>query len=238
MKFAAPAGQNPIDRLTIVGKSVDRIDGPLKVTGSAPYAYERQDVARNVAYGYVLGAAIAKGRIQSMVTGEARAAPGVLAIITAENAGRLHRAERNTAPLLGGPEIAHYHQAIALVVAETFEQARAAANLIRVHYEAAEGNFDLVAAMDTAKPKDIHGGAGDSRVGSFESDFASAPVRLDATYTTPDQAHAMMEPHASIATWRGSELTLWTSSQMIDWCATDLAETLGIRRERVHVLSP
>ncbi|HYP81539.1 MAG TPA: aldehyde oxidoreductase molybdenum-binding subunit PaoC [Steroidobacteraceae bacterium] len=238
MKFEAPAGQNPIDRLRIVGKPVDRIDGPLKATGTAPYAYERRDVPPNTAFGYVVGSAIAKGRIRSMMMSEARNAPGVLAIVTAENAGSQHRVDRNTAPLLGGPEIAHYHQAIALVVAETFEQARAAAKLLTVNYAPAGGNFDLVAAMDSAQPRDITGGAGDSRVGAFESAFTNAPVRLDATYTTPDQSHAMMEPHASIAAWQGDELTLWTSSQMVEWCTTDLADTLGIPKEHVRVISP
>ena len=80
----------------------------------------------NQAHGYIVGSAIAKGRIVSMDLAAARAAPGVLAIVTAENAGKLGKGTFNTARLLGGPEIQHYHQAIAVVVAETFEQARAA----------------------------------------------------------------------------------------------------------------
>ena len=81
----------------------------------------------NQAYGYVVGAAIGKGRIAGMDLSHAKAAPGVLAIVTADNAGKLDKSKLNTAKLLGGPEIQHYHQAIAVVVAETFEQARAAA---------------------------------------------------------------------------------------------------------------
>ena len=88
----------------------------------------------NQAYGYVVGSAIAKGRITAMDLAEAKAAPGVLAIVTADNAGKLGKGRLNTAKLLGGPEIEHYHQAIAVVVAETFEQARAAAQLVRVDY--------------------------------------------------------------------------------------------------------
>src|SRR5690349_4743677 len=122
MKFDTPATENPIDQLKIVGKPVDRIDGPLKTTGTAPYAYERHDVAANPAYGYIVGAGIAKGRIVSMDLAAAKSAPGVIAIVTAENAGKLEKGERNTAKLIGGPDIDHYHQAIALVVAETFEQ--------------------------------------------------------------------------------------------------------------------
>ncbi len=239
MKFEAPAGENLIDRQTIIGKAIDRIDGPRKTTGSAPYAYERHDVAPDAAYGYVIGAGIARGRIRSMSLLEARNAPGVIAIVTAANAGALQKAERNTAPLLGGPEIAHYHQAIALVVAETFEQARAAAKLVRVDYASAPGAFDLAAAKKSAiKPKEINSAPPDSQVGDFDSAFASAPVKLDATYTTPDQSHAMMEPHASIAAWHGDELTLWTSNQMMDWCVTDLAKTLGVAKDHVQAISP
>src|ERR1700754_3554537 len=146
MKFDTPATTNPIDRLKVVGKPVDRIDGPLKTTGKAPYAYERHDVAPNAAYGYIVGAGISKGRITSIDQSRAKAAPGVIAIVTADNAGKLGKGSYNTARLLGGPTVEHYHQAIALVVAETFEQARAAAQLLRVDYDRGDGAFDLAAA--------------------------------------------------------------------------------------------
>src|SRR6185312_12672394 len=125
---------NPIDQLRIVGQPVERIEGPRKTTGTAPYAYEWHNAVPNQAYGYVVGAAIAKGRIFSISLAEARRAPGVITIVTADTAGKLGKGKWNTARLLGGPEIQHYHQAIAMVVAETFEQARAAAQLIRVDY--------------------------------------------------------------------------------------------------------
>ena len=118
MKFDTPAKENPIDRGKVVGRPVDRIDGPLKTTGTAPYAYERHDVAAEQAYGCIVPAGIAKGRIASLDLAAANASPGVIAIVTAETAGKLGQAKRNTAPLLGGPQIRHYHQAIALVVAE------------------------------------------------------------------------------------------------------------------------
>ncbi|TAJ97439.1 MAG: xanthine dehydrogenase family protein molybdopterin-binding subunit [Reyranella sp.] len=238
MKFDTPATTNPIDRLKIVGLPTDRIDGPLKTTGTAPYAYERHDVAPDAAYGHVLGAAIAKGRIASMDLTAAWAAPGVLAVVTAENAGKLGKGEYNTAKLLGGPEIEHYHQAVALVVAETFEQARHAAELIKVDYAPARGAYDLAASRDSAKPAGKDEEPADSRVGDFDAAFAAAPVQLDATYTTPDQSHAMMEPHASIAAWNGDRLSLWTSNQMIAWSVGDVAKTLGIAKEKVHLMSP
>src|ERR1700758_2833339 len=132
MKFDAPAATNPVDQLRIVGKPTRRIDGPLKTTGTAPYAYERHDAVKNPAYGVVVGSAIAKGRIVAMDEAAAKAAPGVLAIVTHRNAGKLGKGEKNTATLLGGPDIEHYHQAVAIVVAETFEQARHAAALLKI----------------------------------------------------------------------------------------------------------
>ena len=239
MKFDAPATTNPIDQLKVVGKPTDRIDGPFKTTGTATYAYEWHDVGAKPAYGYVIGSAIAKGRIAAMDVTRAKAAIGVLAVITAENAGTLGKGNYNTAKLLGGPEISHYHQAIAVVVAETFEQARAAAQLISVDYARVEGKYDLAAAKDSARqPERITGGPADTAVGDFAGAFASAPVQLDATYSTPDQAHAMMEPHASIAAWNGDKLTVWTSNQMIDWGAADVAKTLGVAKENVRLISP
>ncbi|MGO4780040.1 xanthine dehydrogenase family protein molybdopterin-binding subunit, partial [Lysobacter sp. 2RAB21] len=125
--------------LKVVGKPLDRIDGPLKTTGTAPYAYEQHEAVPNAAYGHVIGAGIAKGSIMSMDLDAARKAPGVLAIVTAANAGKLTKGDFNTAKLLGGPAIQHYHQAVALVVAETFEQARAAAGLVRIRYDRTGG---------------------------------------------------------------------------------------------------
>ena len=236
MKFDTPATTNPIDQLKIIGKSTDRIDGPLKTTGQAPYAYERHDAIDNIAYGFIVGAAIAKGRIAKIDLTRATAAPGVVAIVTAANAGKLGKGKFNTAKLLGGPEIEHYHQAIAIVVAETFEQARAAGSLIKVDYTRAKGTFDLAGAKDGAtKPEED---SADTAVGDFTGAFAAAPVQLDETYTTPDHAHAMMEPHASIAAWNGDALTLWTSNQMIDWSVGDVATTLGMAKAKVRLVSP
>ena len=241
MKFDAPAGTNPIDQLKVVGRPTSRIDGKFKTTGTAPYAYERHDVAPNQAYGFVVGAAIAKGRIAGMNVADAKAAPGVVAVVTTlDYAKPLPLGMMNVAHLFGGADVAHYHQAIAVVVAETFEQARAAASLIRTDYARAPGKFDLAReaasapiapASDKAKPPV-------DRFGDFAGAFAAAPVKLDQTYTTPDESHAMMEPHASIAAWDGDRLTVWTSNQMIHWSRSSLAKTLSIPEENVRVDSP
>src|SRR3954471_24984513 len=150
MKFDTPATANPIDQLKVIGKPTDRIDGKFKTTGAAPYAYERHDVAPNQAYGYVLGSAISKGRVVAMHLDEAKRASGVLTIVTTLDMPRLERGMMNAAFLFGGPIVQHYHQAIAVVVAETFEQARAAASLIRVDYQAEAGKFDLAAEAPNA----------------------------------------------------------------------------------------
>lgn len=236
MKFDQPATSNPIDQLKVVGQPHDRIDGPLKTTGTAHYAYEWHDIAPNAACGYVLGSAIAKGHITRLDVSAAGRAPGVLSVITASTAGKLSKGERNTASLLGGPEIEHYHQAIAVVVADTFEQARAAAALIEVEYRRAKGAYDLAAEKPSVTtPPKAHP---DKTVGDFAKAFAASDVQLDVTFTTPDQSHTAMEPHASMAVWEGEKLTVWTSNQMIDWGRTDLAKTLNMDKENVRMVSP
>ncbi|WP_225782203.1 aldehyde oxidoreductase molybdenum-binding subunit PaoC [Xenophilus sp. Marseille-Q4582] len=248
MKFDPSSTVVPDEALRQVGQPTPRVDGPRKTTGTAPYAGEWtrewagesaggwQDEAPGAAYGWVRGAGIAKGRIAALDLSAARAAPGVLAIVTADNAGALDQAPRNTARLLGGPAIDHYHQAIAVVVATTLEQAREAAALIDVRYEESEaGRFDL-AAERTKAP--LAGEDACTQAGDFDAAFAAAPVQLDATYTTPDETHAMMEPHATLAAWDGDRLTVWTSTQMVDWCRTDLARTLKMPKEKVRVRSP
>ncbi|URI13896.1 aldehyde oxidoreductase molybdenum-binding subunit PaoC [Brevundimonas albigilva] len=235
MKFERAAETNAIDQMKVVGRPHSRVEGALKVTGRAPYAYEHREGVENAAYGYVVGSAIAKGRIRAIDTQAARSSPGVLGVVTAENAGELEKGQYNTARLLGGPDIQHYHQAIAVVVAETFEQARAAAARLKVSYVRARGRFDLEAQRETAtEAKDVK----DAETGDFDAAFADAPVKLDETYHTPDQSHAMMEPHASIATWNGDELFVWTSNQMITWGKGDLARTLGVPAEKVRISSP
>jgi xanthine dehydrogenase YagR molybdenum-binding subunit len=237
MQFDKPATTNPIDRLNVVGRPVPRVDGELKTTGNARYAYEWHDPQMDYAYGHPVGAAIAKGRIRSIDTEAAKKAPGVLAVVTTLDVGEREKGEYNTATVFGGDKIQHYHQAVAVVVARSFEEARAAGALVKVDYAPEDGAYDLEEAMDGAVKPD-GSDKPDTAVGDFERTFADAPVTLDAVYRTPDQSHAMMEPHASIAAWKDDDLTIWTSSQMIDWWRSDLATTLGIDKERVHLMSP
>src|SRR5207244_13458827 len=116
MKFDTPATTNPIDQLKVVGKAVSRIDGPLKTTGTAPYAYERHDVVANQAYGYIVGSAVAKGRIARIDTVDAKAAPGVVTVITTLEHEPTAPSQGCSVTNFGGAEVHHYHQAIAMVV--------------------------------------------------------------------------------------------------------------------------
>jgi xanthine dehydrogenase YagR molybdenum-binding subunit len=240
MKFDQPATNNPIDRGRVVGLPLDRLDGPAKVSGAAKYAYEHNDAAPGAAYGWIVGSAIGKGRIAAIDTREAEDTDGVLAVVTSKNAGPLGKAQRNAATLLGGPEIEHYDQAVALVVAETLEQARDAAKLVRVRYAREKGRFDLAAGKDraAAPPPILDRLPADTKVGDFEPAFAAAAVKIDQTYTTPDQSHMPMEPFATTAAWSGGKLTLWTSNQMIAWGVQDLASTLKMKPEDIHLMSP
>ncbi len=234
MLFDTPAIENPIDRARVVTRPHPRIDGSLKVSGQARYAYEWRDLP-GIAYGFPLGAAIAKGRVRAIDTAAALAAPGVIGVMTTLDTPRHALGPQNTAMLFGGDVIEHYHQAIALVVAESFETARAAAQLIRVDYEAEPGRFDFAeAAREVAgdKPRS------NASFGDFDAAYAAAPVQLDVTYHTPGHSHAMMEPHATLASWEGDALTVWTSNQMIAWGVRDLAAALGLPKEKVRLVAP
>lgn len=236
MQFNAPAGTNLFDKARILGKPTPRIDGPLKVSGTAPYAYERHDVVAGQLVGYPVMSTIAQGRITAMDTAAAEAAPGVAGIVTTLEVGEMPKPfSYNVAPLFGGDRIVHYHQAIAVVVAETFEQARAAAALVRVEYDVEDGDYDLEAAWQR-----MRGDHSDpvASIGDFDAAFAASEVKLDAEYRTPCETHAMMEPFASIAAWDGGKVTLWTSTQMVAWNRASLATTLGIDLADVRVDSP
>lgn len=239
MKFDTPAGTNPVDRMTVVGQPLDRYEARLKTTGTATYAYEYHDVAPNAAYGYILGAAIARGRIKSIDTRQAETSAGVIGVVTFRNAGSLGVGKFYVQKMLASPEVDHYHQPVAVVVAQTFEQARAASSLIRVDYMRSAGRFDLESQMSSAPvaPQMEFGGPTQTHVGDFETAVTSADVTVDEIYTVPDQAHAMMEPHATIAAWDGDRVTCWTSIQQMNWGTRDLGLILGIPRENVRLIS-
>ena len=239
MEMNSPTGTNVLDAPGgLVGQPLDRVDGRLKVTGGAVYAYE---VARapDALYGVLVQATIARGRITKIDSAAAEAAPGVVLVLTHENAftqgaGPIQQAH----PVLNSPNVAYYGQPVALVVASSFEEARAGAYLVRVTYDEASGQYSLAAGLDQARVPKAASSPPESAVGDFAGAFAKAPMRLDVTYTTPLETHAMMEPHATLALWQGDNLILHTSNQMLNRGRATVAKTLRIAPENVRLISP
>src|ERR1700704_1504209 len=165
MEMNSPIGSNALDVATqgIVGKPLDRVDGRLKVTGGARYAYEMQ---QNAAYGFVVEASIGKGGIRSIDTRAAEKAPGVVLVLTHLNAPEQGTGNHREAhPVLTGPDVTRYGQPIAFVVAESFEQARAAAYLIDLKYDGTRGKYALRSNLNQARvPKPSDAPAADSAV--------------------------------------------------------------------------
>src|SRR4051794_32506451 len=238
MEMNSPIGPNALDAQGIVGKPLDRVDGRLKVTGDARYAYETQQ--DSVLYGFVVEASIGKGTIRSIDTRAAEKAPGVALVLTHRNAPAQGTGNHREAhPVLTGPQVTGYGQPVAFVVAESFEQARAAAYLVDVKYDRLSGKYALRANLDKARvPKPADAPAADSAVGDFAGTFASAPVQIDVTYTTPLQSHAMMEPHATLAMWDGDKVTLHTANQMLNQGQQAVATTLKIPVADTRLISP
>jgi xanthine dehydrogenase YagR molybdenum-binding subunit len=248
MEMNAPSARNPIDenRGGLIGKPIARVDGRLKVTGKAPYAYEVQEAPGAPAYGFIVEATIAKGRIADIDASAAETAPGVLMVMTHRNApkqgawGPVDAKDRfaRSSPQLASDRVRYYGEAVAFVVAESFEVARAAAKLVRVRYAVEPGEFDMAAAQGKAEtPKDDEQQKADSRIGDFEPAFAGAPVQVDATYTTPTHIHAQMEPHATIAWWTGDKLTVHCAAQLLESAQNAVANTLQIPTSKVRIVS-
>ena len=237
---AVPSNPISLNRAGGIGRPVDRYEGPLKVTGSAPYAYE-VETPSPPAYGVLVGSKIGCGRITGVDDAAARAAPGVRLVWHPLNppAGQAERGARTYAhssasanPVFASPAVRFFGQPVALVVADSLETATAAAHLIKITYEetAADFRFDPALAGPAASDQDSH-------VGEFEAAFTVAPVTIDQTYSTPIQNHCQMEPCATTAWWDGDRVTVHTSAQMIKPPQHLLAETLQIHRNNVRVLS-
>jgi xanthine dehydrogenase YagR molybdenum-binding subunit len=231
---------------SLIGQPIDRVDGPLKVSGRATYAYEHWEAGQPL-YGFILGATIGRGRIAGIDTTRAEQAPGVRMVMTWRNAPAQGTPDPSVPsmywrahPVLGGPEIYHYGQPVALVVAGTFEQARAAANLIHVEYSVQPGNYDFAARQDhTYTPKMVNGWmAADTSVGDFDVGFQSAAVQIDEWYTTPYHFSQPMEPNACLAVPHGEDLTVYPSAQIVDSARSAIASTLQVDPQRIHVIAP
>jgi xanthine dehydrogenase YagR molybdenum-binding subunit len=241
-----PAPPNALDdnRHGHIGRAADRVDGRLKVTGSAPYAHEVAE-SDAPAYGFVLGADISCGRITRIDSSEAERAPGVLLVLTHRNAPEQAAFTKEgddrfarPLPCLVDDQVHHHGEPVAFVVATRFEQARAAARLLQVSYEAQAGAYLLDDQLDKAfKPESADGFAPDSSAGRFESNFGKATVQIDQTYRTPIHIHAQMEPHASLAWWEGDRLVVHCSTQFVESAHKRVAATLMIDQSQVRIVS-
>jgi xanthine dehydrogenase YagR molybdenum-binding subunit len=226
-----------------IGKPIDRIDGHLKVTGAAKYAAEFRVL--NAVHAVLVQSTIAAGSIAGFDLKEAHGMPGVLAIITPDNAGKLSHPPKVpqavAGPLLQNNDILYNGQHIAMVVAETLEQAQAAASAVRVSYNRDEAATSMDALLGQAyPPKNFRNGARppDSNRGDPDGTFSSGAVKLDMTYVTPIEHHNAMEPHATIAAWNGEKLTVWTATQGIAGAQATLAGQFGIDKSDVRVICP
>ncbi|HWD87402.1 MAG TPA: xanthine dehydrogenase family protein molybdopterin-binding subunit [Mucilaginibacter sp.] len=224
-----------------LGQPVDRVDGKLKVTGGAKYAAEFP--VKNLAYGVSIVSTITKGRIKNIDMRAAEKMPGVIGIMTYQNAMQLHFpsgggkfAENDLLPLQSD-RVLYGGQHVAIAVAETFEQAEHAANLVKIEYEKQPEAINLEKNIGTAyKPASGLGGQ-ETQVkrGDFDAGFNSAPVKTDETYTTPVYHHNAMEPHATIAEWDGDKLTVYDSTQSVMGVKSLLTSILGVPPEKVQV---
>jgi xanthine dehydrogenase YagR molybdenum-binding subunit len=234
------------------GDPITRVDGRLKVTGAAPYAAEI-DVAR-VAHGVLILSDVAKGRVQRIDTSKAERAPGVLAVISHKNVGKLpSQGDQNDKPsptdrilqLFQDDRVRYDRQPIAVVVADTLDRARYAAHLVDVRCtrEPADVTLPDTAAADD-KPSPPHGAEpsqqqpSDVTRGDPAAGLAAAAVRIDQVYATPYETHNPMEMHATIAVWHGPKhLTVYDSTQGIFEVQRKVSASLGLPKENVRVIS-
>ncbi len=218
MEMNQPVGRTPLDDRPdgLVGKALNRVDGPLKVTGRAPYAYESRAL-KNPAYGYIVTATVAAGTINAIDAEAARKAPGAILVMTHENVPEQGEKKEQVWPQLQGTEVKFYGQPVAFVVAETFEQARAAAMLVKISYDAAKPKGLLRGAMAEAyEPKPMPTARGSSR--TPPSVTSTAPLRLRRSRSMSSTRH----PRRSTRRWsrtrpspsgrRGRTVTPWRST--------------------------
>jgi xanthine dehydrogenase YagR molybdenum-binding subunit len=231
--------------MNMIGQPLDRTDGLLKVTGEARYAAEFP--AARLAHAVLVTSTIASGSIASIDTARAQSLPGVLLVMTYQNAMRLPNGGRPAlAPpagrhltLLQDNQVHYSNEPVAVVVADTLEQATDAARQLRITWQGTPATLDFTLAKATAHAPDRpQGRQTDTQRGDIEAGLASGTTRIDAVYTTPIEHHNPMEPHATLAIWDGPRLTLYDSTQGVSGAKNAVAKTFGIPADDVHVISP
>ncbi|MGB6689974.1 MAG: xanthine dehydrogenase family protein molybdopterin-binding subunit [Terracidiphilus sp.] len=221
----------------LIGVAVPRIDGPLKTSGTALYAVDH-DFPR-LAHAVAVQSTIGKGRIRSLDASAAEKMPGVLLILHHGNMSGVyrlfpHQDEGNMSesrPPFEDNNIYYWGQYVALAVAETLEQATAAADAIRIDYEVESPDVDTNLGDFTVKMRTT------SKRGDPDKALAEAPVTIDEIYSTPAETHNPMEMHGTVAVWDGESVTLYESSQGVVNHCTVMSEVLGVPRENVRVIS-
>ncbi|WP_137679006.1 xanthine dehydrogenase family protein molybdopterin-binding subunit [Aurantiacibacter suaedae] len=227
-----PEQSNRLDGMKqgVLGKGVSRLEGLAKVTGTAPYAAEYP--VEGCAEGVLVTSTITRGEVVGLDKDAVLAMPGVLAVIDDSRlTTRPAQGTANEAPKQGPKTISYWGQPIALVVAETFEQARDAAKHLTVKYREEEGAPVDPQAVETEE-KD-----GTVRQGDLAHAMAEAAHSVDVTFTTRGHASAAMEPHAAIAEWDGDKLTVHASLQMLNYNISELADALGVEEDDVRLIS-
>ena len=222
---------------SIIGRATPRIDGPLKTTGTADYAADFH--FDRMAHAMPVTATIANGRIAKLDMSAAESMPGVLLILHHGNIGPLFRTvpgddnatNSEVRSAFEDETIRHFGQYVAVVIAETLEQATAAAAAVHVEYEAEKPDVRMDLS-DYNGPRKSH-----SKRGDPDAAFASAPVKIDATYGTPVETHNPIELHASVAVWDGDRVTMYETSQGVVNHRVVLAQTLGLPLENVRVVT-
>ncbi|HYY59546.1 MAG TPA: xanthine dehydrogenase family protein molybdopterin-binding subunit, partial [Pyrinomonadaceae bacterium] len=230
-----------------IGKEMSRVDGVAKVTGRAKYAAEFR--APNLAYGFIVLGSVARGTIKTIDTREAESSPGVVRVFTHLNAPKLgpkasteYAPPRNTREqdksfrALQSDRIYFNAQPVALVVAETYEQARYAARLVKVTYNAEKPQTDTEAVRGSARVPSQ--GPPPKPRGNPEEAMKTAPVKVEAEYRIPIEHHNPMEPHAAVAVWEGDRLTIFDKTQEVYGVRKHLASLFNVPEENVQVISP
>jgi xanthine dehydrogenase YagR molybdenum-binding subunit len=233
----------------VIGQPISRVDGRQKVTGRATYAAEF-DVP-GLAHGAIVRSAVVHGRIASIESAAAERAPGVVTVVTHRNAPRLAYRPHKGAPdptvgerlhVLQDDRVNHQGQPIALVIADTLEQANHAATLVRVTYAPEAGTTDIerVEPVLPTQQKTDQGETQppETRRGDPEGAYAGAEGKVEATYVIPRENHNPIEMHATIAAWDGDRLTLWDKTQWVHNTADEIAAVFGIPAENIRVVSP
>ncbi|MEM1255213.1 MAG: xanthine dehydrogenase family protein molybdopterin-binding subunit [Cyanobacteria bacterium P01_H01_bin.21] len=229
----------------VIGSSVSRQDGRAKVTGTATYSAEHQ--IPNLAYGYLVTATIASGRIRAIDTREAEQASSVITVFTHRNAPQVFNPDESISRLsesrlpLSDDRVHYAGQIIGLAVANTFERAREAAHLVKVEYEPQAPIVEANRATYSPAPQwlreDLTYEQIDENIGDVTTALATAETQLEAVYTTSTELHAPMEPHAIIAHWQPDTVTIYEPTQAVLMSQRTYADLLGLPTERVRIVS-